>query len=178
MKCLEIIKQWRSRTRKRIHFLLLKLSVPSCRGTRVFSLQCVVGSLCAHSLIPLQLCIFFDPELIKKCKSKLYLINVILCVKAVGVKNPSFSGIFGFLMCKVRQEPDYLQAIFSNQLLYERSFIVLLFLAFLEFREIKSNDFIVIPQVFSGILRPLLICYNFSNMTVALVFQVHTGSIF
>ena len=53
-------------------------------GIRVFSLQCVVGSLCAHSLIPPQLCIFFDPELIKKCKSKLYLINVILCVKAVG----------------------------------------------------------------------------------------------
>ena len=66
-------------------------------------------------------------------------------LKLWGVKNPSFSGIFGFLMCKVRQEPDYLQAIFSNQLLYERSFIVLLFLAFLEFREIKSNDFIVIP---------------------------------
>ena len=42
------------------------------------------------------------------------------------------------------------------------------FLAFLEFREIKSNDLIVIPQIFSGMLRSLLICRNFSNMTVVL----------
>lgn len=38
----------------------------------------------AHST-PLQLCAPFDPQLIKICKSKLYLINVILCVQAVGV---------------------------------------------------------------------------------------------
>lgn len=81
-------------------------------GKGVSFLQHVVSSLCAHSLIPLQLCIPFDPKLIKKCKSKLYLINVILCVKAVGegLKIPGS----GFLMCKVR-EPDFPQAIFSNQ---------------------------------------------------------------
>lgn len=47
-------------------------------------------------------------------------------------------------------------------------FIVLLFLAFLEFKEIKSNDFIFIHQVFSSMSRSLLICYNFSNMMVTL----------
>lgn len=144
--------------------------LPAGGGGRVFFLWHVVSSLCAHSLIPLQLCIPFDPKLIKKCKSKLYLINVILCVKAVvgggGLKIPGS----GFLMCKV-WEPDFPQAIFSNQPLWKIFFIVLLFLTFLEFKEIKSNGFIVTPHIFSSILRFLLTCCKFSNMTVALSYR-------
>lgn len=130
--------------RKELHFLLLNYrSLPAGGNT------CFLPSMCSrqfrHSLIP-QLCIFFDPELIKKCKSKLYLINVILVLKLWEVKIP-VSLVYLIFNVQRRQEPDYLQAMFSNQLLYERSFIVLLFLAFLN-QEIKSNDFIVIPQVF------------------------------
>lgn len=50
-------------------------------------------------------------------------------------------------------------------------FIVMLFLAFLECREIRSNDFIVKPHVVSGMSRSLLICYYFFNMTVALAYR-------
>lgn len=138
-------------------------------GKRVFFPQCVVGSLRAHSLIPLQLCVPFDPELIKKCKSKLYLINVIFVLKLCGVKTLSFSSVFGFLMCDrslVICRPHFLINRYGR-----------LFLAFLEFKEIKSNDFITIAQVFSSMLRSLLMCSNFSNMTVT-VFQEHPGSIF
>lgn len=44
----------------------------------------------------------------------------------------------------------------------------MLFLAFLEYKEIRSNDFIVKPHVVSGMSRSLLISHYFFNMTVAL----------
>lgn len=67
-------------------------------------------------------------------------------------------------------ELAFLQAIFSNQLLRELFFIVMLFLAFLEYKdkEIRSNDFIVKPHVVSGMSRSLLISRYFFNMTVTL----------
>lgn len=66
-------------------------------------------------------------------------------------------------------ELAFLQAIFSNQLLRELFFfIVMLFLAFLEHKEIRSNDFIVKPHVVSGMSRSLLISRYFFNMTVTL----------
>lgn len=82
LKCLEIVRSNNVPKKENIFYFSNYRCLPV--GKCVFFFQCVVSNLCAHSLIPLQLCIPFDPELIKKCKSKLYLINVILCVKAVG----------------------------------------------------------------------------------------------
>lgn len=83
LKCLEIVCSNNVPKKENIFCFSNYRCLPAV-GKCVFFFQCVVSNLCAHSLIPLQLCIPFDPELIKKCKSKLYLINVILCVKAVG----------------------------------------------------------------------------------------------
>lgn len=125
--------------------------------------------VCVHTAYyPFSYAFPLIPSLLKNANLNCILLMWFFVLKlwGGGVKNPRF-WIFNVQVW----EPDFPQAIFSNQLLWKIFFIVLLFLAFLEFKEIKSNGFIVIPHVFSRMLRFLLICCKFSNMTVALSYR-------